>query len=279
MGKMRQNNNPAKQLVTKREHIYFALALLSNALGFIYILVGEKWYWGIFLAVGLALPSLFMHGLFIASIRVNGIKLSERQFPDTYARIQDIAHRIGIKKVPNVYVLQSNGVLNAFATRFYRKNYIVLLSSVFELAKENSTHLDFIVAHELAHIKRGHVNKHMWLGFANLIPFLTRAYSRACEFTCDRMAYAYTGSKVAATEGLLILGAGERLYKDVDIEEFIQQSHAEKGFFVWLTKALSTHPTLADRIEAIEQFSGVSSDMDDEVVRLKQSSLHEGISV
>ena len=50
-------------------------------------------------------------------------------------------------------MVQSGGLLNAFATRFSFRNLVVLYSDVMELAYEQGeSAVDFIIAHELAHI-------------------------------------------------------------------------------------------------------------------------------
>jgi len=82
-----------------------------------------------------------------------------------------------------MYVLQGDGVLNAFATRFARKNFVVIYSDIFEMAyQEEKDAVSFIIGHELGHLKRRHVSN--WRLFltlpARFIPLLYKAYSRAC---------------------------------------------------------------------------------------------------
>ncbi|WP_342433081.1 hypothetical protein [Neobacillus sp. FSL H8-0543] len=64
-----------------------------------------------------------------------------------------------------------------------------------------------------------------------LILFLGNVYSRACEYTCDRMAAAYFNNRVNATNGLDILAVGKRLFVDMDLVEYIQTAKKETGFF------------------------------------------------
>ena len=125
----------------------------------------------------------------LGSIRGSGVQIHERQFPDVYERVQVLAKQMGLKKVPDVFVVQSEGALNAFATRFLGRDMVVLYSEVFELARERGQdELDFLITHELAHVKRRHVWKNLMILPARLIPFLSSAYSRSCEYTCDRQA-------------------------------------------------------------------------------------------
>ena len=53
--------------------------------------------------------------------------------------------------VPEFYVIESAGALNAFATRFFQRNMVVLYSDVFNLINSvDNEELYFIIAHELA---------------------------------------------------------------------------------------------------------------------------------
>ncbi|CAB3394862.1 hypothetical protein [Kyrpidia spormannii] len=64
---------------------------------------------------------------------------------------------------------------------------------------------------------------------ARLIPFLGNAYSRACEFTCDRIATYVTASPAAAERGLTMLAVGRDLYADIDVDEYLHDSEQNRG--------------------------------------------------
>jgi hypothetical protein len=91
------------------------------------------------------------------------------------------------------------------------------------------------------------------------VPFLGEAYSRACEYTADRMAVAYTEKPNYAIQALTVLAAGRFLYKHVNKEEYLKQYNRKKGFFIVLTELLSTHPAIPRRIFEIETFIGKRS--------------------
>ena len=97
-----------------------------------------------------------------------------------------------LNPVPAIYVLQAGGLLNAFATRFLGRSFVVIYSDVLELAyMKGEAELAFVICHELAHIKRKHLAWRWFLYPSMLIPFLGAAYSRACEYTCDRFGAHY----------------------------------------------------------------------------------------
>nr|WP_302052937.1 M48 family metallopeptidase [Shouchella clausii] len=194
--------------------------------------------------------------LAIGSIRGNGVRIHEHQFGDVYERVVAISKKMGIEKVPDVFVVEAEGLMNAFATRFWGKHMILLTSDVFDLAREaGEAELDFIIAHELTHIKRNHVWKNVLIAPAKLIPFLAQAYSRSCEYTCDRAAAYFTGNVVAAKRALVIFSIGKRLAPELNEEAFRQQIETDSNGAVWLSEVLSTHPILPKRIQSIAVFA------------------------
>jgi hypothetical protein len=210
----------------------------------------------IFLTVALSIT----HGIMNARIRLNGVRISERQMPEIYEEVEKLCSAMDIHKVPDVYVIEAGGILNAFATKFSGKNMIVLYSEIFDLIDtEDREALSFVIAHELAHIKRKHVIKQMFILPAMIIPSLGKAYSRSCEYTCDRYAANYTNNIEAAMNGLTILAVGKKLFKRVNRTEYLTQSRMEKGLFVMLAEKNSTHPSLPKRIEEIQRFFSPSS--------------------
>jgi Zn-dependent protease with chaperone function len=241
-----------ERLVSQKEHVYFAISVLFSI--FMYLALFFSVIGIIILIVFLAL-SIIMHALMIGYIRGNAVKLSEEQFPNVYARAKELSEKMGLEKVPDIFVLESSGILNAFATRFFGRNMVVIFSDIFDLAVEKGEdELAFIIAHELAHIKRRHVLLQILLLPSKWIPFLGEAYLRACEYTCDRYAAYYVNNFEAAKNALTILAIGKRLYKGVNHWAYLKQIEDEKSFFVWLSEKLSTHPRLPKRIQEVARF-------------------------
>ena len=138
-------------------------------------------------------------GLFVGHIRGNGVKITQNQFPDIYAILEKQCEQLKMD-IPSAYVLQSGGVLNAFATKFLGRNYVVLYSEILELAYEQGNDaLEFVIAHELGHVKRKHMTKGLLLFPSKIIIFLSLAYSRGCEYTCDNIGKALSPN--GATDG------------------------------------------------------------------------------
>lgn len=242
-------------ITSSKETPYFVISVIISA--FIYLIVTLSII-GIGIALVILAFILFSNAIMLGSIRGNGVRVSEQQFPDVHERVVELARKMELKKVPDVFVIHSEGAFNAFATRFFGRNMVVIYSEVFELAREKGDkELDFIIAHELTHVQRRHVWKSILTLPAAFIPFLSQAYSRACEYTCDRSAAYYIQDGPAAKRALTILSIGKSLYKEVNDFAYLEQIHSESNVAVWFAEISSTHPLLPKRIQAVGHFMNV----------------------
>jgi Zn-dependent protease with chaperone function len=193
----------------------------------------------------------FAHVMLIGHVRGSSIKLGPQQMPELYDRVVNIAQRIGMERVPDVYLQQSGGILNAFATRFGRRRFVVLYSELVKACGDNLDALDFIIAHELGHIHRGHLNWRWFIAPALFIPFLGTAYSRACEYTCDRYGVQASPNLKRSLDGLCILAAGPDFVSYVNKQAFVAQRDDLNTAFMKLGEWFGTHPPLAKRVAAL----------------------------
>jgi Zn-dependent protease with chaperone function len=259
-------NQPTNFEIHHKEHLYFAIKAVVSIIFYALLILGiaaffitdaipmNDVYLIILYFVILFLALLFRFGLLIGYIRGNAVKVSAFQFPDIYEIVTRQSKQLGLPNIPDVYILQYGGLLNAFATRFLGSNYIVLFSEIVEAAyEEDKKMLDFIIAHELGHIKRKHITKKMILFPGSLVPFLGFAYSRACEYTCDNIAYSLCPE--GARNGMLLVASGRQLFKKVNAAEFIKQRETEGGFWFWFSEKLSSHPHIAKRVARFKEAS------------------------
>lgn len=239
-------------LVHKKEKGYYVLALIVSIIATLVLFISII---GIYILLFIVVVPLLAQAISNASIRLNGVRITPKQFPEIHELVYQQSARMGLPYLPDVYIMESSGVLNAFATRFFGRNMVVLYSDLFELMNRGGNkELAFVISHELAHLQRRHLTKQLFIIPAMWLPFLGDAYSRACEYTCDRMAAHFTEDAEAAMNGLTVLAVGKSLYKQVDREDYLLQSSGERGMFVWLAEKLSTHPPLPKRIEAIQRY-------------------------
>ncbi|WP_052015577.1 M48 family metallopeptidase [Alkalihalobacillus hemicellulosilyticus] len=244
------------EIKSEKETIYFILSVIFSITVYLFILFMTQLL-GIIILLAIFFLLTFYKLISLGSIKGNGVKITESQFPDIHQKLVHYCQEMNIKKVPDMFVIESMGILNAFATRFWGNNMVVIYSEAFELARQqNEEELDFIIAHELAHIKHHHVWKSILVTPARLIPILSQAYSRACEYTCDREATYIIQNPEAAKRALTILGIGKVLFKDVNTVAYRQQIETESHFGVWLSEIFSSHPLTPKRIQSIALFSG-----------------------
>lgn len=243
------------ELVYPKEKLYFALCVIIS-IAIYYVLVRlvlsgpEIGGPIVFYAVLIVFGYFMFHGLMIGQLRGNGIRVSENQFPELMAMAREQSLRLGMDHTPDIFVVQSGGLLNAFATRFLGRNFVVLFSDVLALATQKGERaVSFVLGHELGHVARKHMTKRAFLYPSMLVPFLGSAYSRACEYTCDRVGNALEPE--GSIDGLLVLAAGRDLYTRVNAMEFADQRTTESGFFVRLAEILATHPNLTKRVAAL----------------------------
>jgi Zn-dependent protease with chaperone function len=244
-----------RQLVNPRERVLYAtLVLVSLAVygGLVAVTLTRPELGTTILLYGFFfwLLVLFAHGLALGRVRGNSVRVSERQFPLLHRLLASNVRKLGLKRTPDLYVMESGGLLNAFATRFLGSDFIIINSDVLELAlAQGESAVGFIVGHELGHIWRGHL-RHRWLTIpGRLFPYLGAAYSRACEYTCDRVG-AFCQPE-GAISGLLALAAGKRLHAHVDVREYAEQAVSDTSFWIRRAELMSTHPLLPKRVAAL----------------------------
>ncbi|MBE7703005.1 MAG: M48 family metallopeptidase [Cyanobacteria bacterium SIG28] len=230
--------------VTNKETVYFGIMLAISIIVYLILAISII---GILYALIFGLMFWYVQAFSIGQLKHNSVKITQYQFPDIYSKVKDFSQKLGLEAIPTVYMVQSGGLLNAFATRFSFRNFVVLYSDVMELAYEQGeSAVDFIIAHELAHLKRGHLTRNLWIIWGKLIPFLGTAYSRACEYTCDNIASALVPEK--NLDGLMVILAGKKLYKNVNVQELLNSAKKDAGYWVWVAEIYSTHPNLVNRI-------------------------------
>jgi len=214
------------------------LMLAVTIIGFIYAgLIGFAFFVG--------------HVIMISHLRGSAVRLGPEQMPELYARVREIAAQLGMGQVPDAYVLQQGGSLNAFATKFFGTSFIVLYSDLLEACGDNQEARDFIIAHELGHLAAGHL-RGRWLILPGLfVPFLGTAYSRACEYTSDRYGISVARDREAALDGLTILAAGAKHGPRVNRRALVAQRADMQKVLMKIGAWLSTHPPIADRLATL----------------------------
>lgn len=195
----------------------------------------------------------------LASVKASAVKITQKNFPEIYQLIFSYAQRLGMKKVPDAYIVQQGGVLNAFSSFIPHRQFIVINTEIFEVAyreHQDLNALSFIIAHELSHIYYGHATLHynLPIWFSMNAPLFGQIASRTREYSCDRLAQRLTNYD--GLDAMLILMVDRHLYTLIDKQDYVDQTINERGFFLWLLNLISTHPIMPKRIRALVRWSG-----------------------
>ncbi|WP_377106939.1 M48 family metallopeptidase [Propionicimonas sp. T2.31MG-18] len=189
---------------------------------------------------------------------VQSVEVSEHQYPEVWAVYQDLLARMEVPNPPRLYIKNGNGELNAHAAkRGLRKTFIVVYSDVVDTFYELGDHdtLRFIIAHELGHVKLGHINiRRIILRSAVQLLYLSNTFTRAQEYSADRIAAALLVPEVSAARSLSILYAGKRNYQSMDLAQYANLDlHHINGFWVAVVNFLANHPVGRRRLAAANQ--------------------------
>ena len=234
------------QLVYPHERTLGTITLVLGLLVWLGLIVGTFGAALIALALGFVLY-LFAQSTLIAHIKGNGVGLSEAQFPDLYAQFTECCDRLQIKTRPQAYILNGNGGLNAFATKFLGTQYVVLMSDVVDAMDKHADGVRFYIGHELGHLRMKHLSGHLLRWPALWLPLLGAAYSRARESTCDRHGLACSESPEGAARALAALAAGAERWKQLDVMAYLRQSSHSSGFWMSFHELIAGYPWLTKR--------------------------------
>jgi len=251
----------AQELRTQNEQNLFSLAAIFSGMCWLALVVTLV---GLLYLPFVALAILVGQALFLAHIRGNGVRVGSTQLPDLQRRIERASQQLGLPQVPEAYVIQAGGVLNAFATKFLSRRFVILYSELLdacaaatppavegEPASERRDELDFVIAHEIAHHALGHLSWNWFLIPARLLPLLGPGYSRSCEYSCDACGNAVVNDLETSSRALALLAAGGHSARQVNLKAFADQQQESGGFFMAIYELNASHPYLSKRVAAL----------------------------
>lgn len=235
-------------LVYKNEKPLFVIAALISGLFWLVLVLGTL---GIFLIYALLayIIFLFAHSAFISHLKGSGVKITPEQYPDLHAKLVKSCERVGLKEVPDAYLLRTD-FFNALATRFLGRSFVVLFTDVVDALEDHPDAIDFYIGHELGHIHRNHLLWKPLLMPASILPLLGPALRRAEEYTCDRYGTACCEAEDDVKAALAAIAAGDSRWKTINVNAYLEQTRITSGFWMsfheltgdypWLTKRMAT---------------------------------------
>ncbi|MEM7253056.1 MAG: M48 family metalloprotease [Pseudomonadota bacterium] len=234
----------------RHEPTLFRIAMVFSVLFWLLLIVGTFGIALIYVALAF-LTYLFVQSGFISYLRGNAVEVSESQYPKLYAYHLECCERLGMERVPRLYLFESDGVVNALAARFLNSHYVVLYATVVEALEQNPESLRFYLGHELCHVKRGHLRWSFLLWPARLMPVLGPALARAEETTCDFYGLACSDSPKDAVRAMAVMASGPSQWRHLNVAAFQDQTSETGGFWMSFHELTNTYPWLSKRVSRV----------------------------
>jgi len=186
--------------------------------------------------------------------------------PEMILLIQTNTARLQVEPV-NVFIVPSRQ-LNAYTFGIDSPKAIVLYSSLFKIMDRDE--IQFILGHEMGHVKLGHT----WLntlvggiagipsplGAAVIMELAFRWWNRACEYSADRAGVLACGKPNKAISALVKLEAGSTARTQAGMQTAIQYIEREDDDIMHnLEELIASHPMIAKRINEIRNYSNTQA--------------------
>ena len=188
-----------------------------------------------------------------SSVRGDSVRVSEQQFPEVYAVLRSHCQRLGMTKLPELFITGSS--ITPFSKTFssWRENYIVLHQVVFDINDEKTMDVvSFIIGHELGAIRLNQtaVWNEMLLTYLSSIKWLRNPLERVRMFSRDRYGATLTPT---GFRGLLINAIGRRLMDRVDIAAYIEEMRSYGGFWSGVNIFFEARPQVLVRMRRLRK--------------------------
>ena len=195
-----------------------------------------------------------------------GQKVTPQTAPEMVPLLETTSVRLQVEPV-NVFIVPSNQ-LNAYTFGMDSPKAIVLYSSLFKIMDFDE--LQFILGHEMGHVKLGHT----WLntlvggmagipsslGAAAIMELAFRWWNRACEYSADRAGVLACGKPDKAISALIKLDAGSVTLSQAGMHAAMQHIETDDDDIMHnLEELIASHPMVAKRIDEIRNYTKTQS--------------------
>jgi Zn-dependent protease with chaperone function len=234
---------PIEMLVHPSEKVLFMAGAVVSSVVWLIVLFITLGFGAAAVVIGL-LIGLCVKYTFVARVKGFGVRVSEHQYPRVYAKAKAIADELSLAKVPEIYVYNMNGLLNAFAMKVVSRNFVIITTDLLKATGGDEDLIGFTLAHEIAHHHRKHLQYQFFLLPVALSPWIGKGYSRACEYTCDAYGAQFGASSLekARAAVALLATADHKSSLDLHAEEYIYQARDVSEFWATVANINSTHP-------------------------------------
>jgi Zn-dependent protease with chaperone function len=196
----------------------------------------------------------------------HGQQVTIQATPELIPLIQENRIRLQVEPV-NIFIVPSKQ-LNAYTFGMDSPKAIVLYSSLFNIMDQDE--IQFILGHEMGHVKLGHT----WLntlvggmagipsslGAAAIMELAFRWWNRACEYSADRAGTLACGKPNKAISALVKLEAGTVALSQAGMQAAMKHYETDDGDIMHnLEELIASHPMIAKRIDEIRKYSNTSA--------------------
>jgi Zn-dependent protease with chaperone function len=191
-----------------------------------------------------------------------GQQVTPQTAPEIIPLLETNSVRLQVEQV-NVFIVPSNQ-LNAYTFGMDSPKAIVLYSSLFKIM--DGDEIQFILGHEMGHVKLGHT----WLntlvggmagipssfGAAAIMELAFRWWNRACEYSADRAGVLACGKPNKAISALVKLEAGPVALTRTGLQAAMQHIETDDDDVLNnLEELVASHPMIVKRIHEIRNYS------------------------
>lgn len=196
------------------------------------------------------------------ALQGSNFHITRESCKELYDQVRESADVLGVDEFPEIFTKWGYAV-NGYTTGTRNTTMLVLYSGAVDLLTKSQ--LDFVIGHEMGHIKSGHVLYHTMADLItsamSFIPLASNLitpirlgllyWSRMSEFTADRAGLLACQDKKAVMDAIIKMsGAPQKMFDSLDEESFIRQAEEFETKFAGITDkaiktvtiATSTHP-------------------------------------
>jgi hypothetical protein len=188
-----------------------------------------------------------------ALVAGNSVLLSPTQFPEIHAILEAHCKRLGMTKIPELYL--TVGTIRPFSEAFsaWHKDFIVLHQIALDPDYRKSLDiLGFAIAYELGAIRLNHTAwwNDMLLTYISALKWPINPLKRVRVYSCDRYgAFLAPGG----FRGLLIYAVGRRLMNSVNVDDYLDQATRYRGLWADITMLTEPRPPVLQRLRELQR--------------------------
>ncbi len=212
--------------------------------------------------IGVIITSYYFSRSHHQALMEGAKRVSEKNIPGLLSLIEENMARLQVEAV-EVFLVPNNK-LNAYTFGLFPPKTIVLYSALFQVMDRDE--IQFILGHEMGHIRLGHT----WLntlvggiagipssfGAAALLEMAFHWWNRACEFSADRAGLLACGKPGKAISALVKLEAGIEGYTQTGMQSAIERIEAEDDDILNnIYELLATHPMTVRRVDKLRRYA------------------------